>query len=62
MQTMNDQEKFSMPTACRRHVYVNYVEFSFVLKKIWLGKFLLDKQGSNRGSYFGHSVAYLNMD
>jgi hypothetical protein len=32
MQTMNDQEKFSMPTACRRHVYVNYVGFSFVLK------------------------------
>ncbi len=59
---MNDQEKFSMPTACRRHVYVNYVEFSFVLKKIRLGKFLLDKQGSNSGSYFGHSVAYLNID
>ncbi len=29
---MNDQEKFSMPTACRKHVYVNYVGFSFVLK------------------------------
>ncbi len=62
MQTMNDQEKFSMPTACRRHVYVNYVGFSFVLKKNMVREISFGQQGSNRGSYFGHSVAYLNMD